>query len=156
MNGGQVALHWERSDLRALVQEMAARFADEASRNGCEIQLRGEAPVEAEFDPLRIEQVVANLIANAIKYGRSKPIEIEVASNSHSARLSVRDHGIGVPAEQQERIFEQFARAVSVREYGGPAVGALISPPRLHAQRGALARRRQPRAGGALPIVMLP
>jgi signal transduction histidine kinase len=95
---------------------------------------------------------VANLIANAIKYGRSKPIEIEVARNSHSARLSVRDHGIGVPAEQQGRIFEQFARAVSVREYGGLGLGLFISRQIVEAHGGSIAVRSEPGQGATFTV----
>lgn len=66
LSGGLVALHFETGDLRALVQETAAHFAE---RSGCDLRLVAEAPVEAEFDPLRIEQVVAKIAV------RSKPGE---------------------------------------------------------------------------------
>src|SRR5204862_5507355 len=90
------------------------------------------------IDPLRIEQVVANLVTNAIKYGRGKPIELSVTRNGSVARLRVRDHGIGVPAEVRERIFDRFTRAVSVREYGGLGLGLFISKDIVEAHGGTI------------------
>jgi PAS domain S-box-containing protein len=124
---GRVELQVERGDLRAVVQETAARLSGEAARNGCAITVADDGPVVADFDPLRMEQVVANLVGNAIKYGRGKPIDVRVRKDTLRVLIEVRDHGIGVAAEQQQRIFERFTRAVSVREYGGLGLGLFIS-----------------------------
>src|SRR5947208_3909188 len=126
IGGGQVRLKTQRADVRSGVRDTAARLGDEASRNGCVITIEDEGPVLADFDPLRIEQVLANLMVNAIKYGRGKPIEVKVRREGLRARVQVSDHGIGVAEEQQARIFERFARAVSVREYGGLGLGLFI------------------------------
>jgi signal transduction histidine kinase len=134
----RVELRFAPGDLREVAQEAAARLGDEARRNGCTITLREAGPVAAEFDAARIEQVLANLLTNAIKYGRGKPIEVSVEQDTDAALLRVRDHGIGVPAEQQGRIFERFARAVSVREYGGLGLGLFISKEIVDAHGGSI------------------
>ena len=113
-------------------------MSDEAERNGSTISVSDSGPVMAEIDPLRIEQVVANLVTNAIKYGRGKPIELSVTRNGSVARLRVRDHGIGVPAEERERIFDRFTRAVSLREYGGLGLGLFISKDIVEAHGGTI------------------
>jgi PAS domain S-box-containing protein len=136
--GGRLTLQIERADVPGIVLEAAQRLEEEARRNGCAIAVRTDGELPADCDPLRIEQVVTNLVVNAIKYGRGKPIEVAVARQSRFAQISVRDHGIGVPAEDQERIFERFGRAVSVREYGGLGMGLYISKQIIEAHGGSI------------------
>jgi PAS domain S-box-containing protein len=153
--GGRAQLQVERADLRAVVQEAAARLGEEAGRSGCTISVHEDGPVLAEFDPLRIEQVVANLLTNAIKYGRGKPIELSLERGKHHVRLLVRDQGIGVATEEQGRIFERFARAVSVREYGGLGLGLFISKQIVEAHGGSIRVASTP-GSGATFLVELP
>jgi signal transduction histidine kinase len=72
---------------------------------------------------MRLEQVVGNLITNAMKYGAGKRVQVTLESDATHARLHVRDEGIGIAPEDAERIFERFERAVSVRHYGGFGIG---------------------------------
>jgi signal transduction histidine kinase len=150
--GGRVQLHIERSDLRSVVRDTATRLTDEARRNGCAIEIEDDGPVPADFDPLRIEQVVANLLSNAIKYGRGKPIEVKLLRDGTRVRLDVRDHGIGVPAEDQSRIFDRFARAVSVREYGGLGLGLFISRQIVEAHGGSIGVQSEPGEGATFTV----
>ena len=153
--GGKVQLQLEKADLRGIVKETAARLGDEAQRSGCSISVTDGEPVMAELDPLRMEQVVANLITNAIKYGRGKPIELGIHVDRGHAKLTVRDHGIGVAHEEQARIFERFARAVSVREYGGLGLGLFISKQIVDAHGGSIHVDSAP-GEGATFVVDLP
>ena len=68
-------------------------------------------PVVGVWDAARLDQVVTNLLSNAIRYGAGKPIEVRVANVGAMARISVRDHGIGIPHDKQGRLFERFYRA---------------------------------------------
>jgi len=99
-----------------------ARFSNGTSprrgTSGAHYRLRAESAV-GTWDKLRIDEVLANLLTNAIKYGAGQPVEVAVERADVTARLTVRDHGIGIPREDQERIFDRFERAVSVRSYGG-------------------------------------
>jgi len=152
MSGGHIALHIERADLAALVQETAARLAGEAERNGCALEVRAIGPLQAEFDSLRIEQVLVNLLSNAIKYGRGKPVEIAVRREAGRARLQIRDQGIGVPREQHEKIFERFTRLVSVREYGGLGLGLFISRQIVEAHGGSIDVQSEPGEGATFTV----
>lgn len=76
---------------------------------------------------MRIEQVLANLLSNAIKYGGGRPIEVGLRQVGRKVEISVTDHGIGISAEDQRRVFDRFERAVSLRHYGGFGLGLWIT-----------------------------
>src|SRR5204862_57068 len=82
-------------------------------------RLRLGGPVRGLWDRGRVEQIVSHLLANALKYGEGRPVEVAVSVEDGRARLEVSDHGIGIAEEVRERIFGRFERAVSVRHYGG-------------------------------------
>jgi PAS domain S-box-containing protein len=126
ITSGRLDLELEPVDLAAVVRDAAARFREDLARAGCALEIRTDGPCVGEWDKIRLEQVVTNLLSNAAKYGSSRPIEITVAEDETSARLSVRDQGIGIPPEHQARIFERFERAVSDRHYGGLGLGLWI------------------------------
>lgn len=79
------------------------------------------------WDRRRLEQVVAMLLENAIKYGRGKPLRVALVVEGATARLEIEDQGQGISAEAQQRIFARFERAVSVSHYGGLGLGLWIS-----------------------------
>jgi signal transduction histidine kinase len=126
ITAGRLDLDLEPVDLAAVVREAAARFRDDLARAGCVLELRADGECRGEWDRLRLEQVVMNLLSNAAKYGAGRPIEISVDGGETTARFFIRDHGIGIPAEHQARIFERFERAVSDRHYGGLGLGLWI------------------------------
>lgn len=126
ITAGRLELDLEPVDLSAVAREAAARFRDDLTRAGCVLEIRADAACQGEWDRLRLEQIVMNLLSNAAKYGAGRPIEIEVDGGEATARFSVRDHGIGIPEEHQSRIFERFERAVSDRHYGGLGLGLWI------------------------------
>jgi PAS domain S-box-containing protein len=150
--GGHLTLQIERADVRNIVEETAERLRDEAARNGCSIELHTDGALPADCDSMRIEQVVANLIVNALKYGRGKPIEVSVQKQGRHALVSVRDHGIGVPPLEQARIFERYARAVSVREYGGLGLGLFISKQIIEAHGGSIRVASEPGQGATFTV----
>jgi signal transduction histidine kinase len=76
---------------------------------------------------MRLEQVLTNLMTNALKYGVGHPVELHVTASGARAHWSIRDHGIGIAPEDLERIFGRFERAVSTRQYGGLGLGLYIS-----------------------------
>jgi signal transduction histidine kinase len=120
-------------------------LADLAIKVAAKLALKTDPPVHIEaspvvgrWDPARLEHVVANLLLNALKFGRGQPIQVKVARSGDLALLSVRDHGIGIAAKDQERIFERYERAVSVRHYGGLGLGLWIAREFVHAHGGSI------------------
>jgi signal transduction histidine kinase len=121
----RLELELEDVDLAELVREVVGRFADEAAHAGCEVRLALE-PARGSWDRFRLDQVVTNLVANALKYGAGRPVTIAVGAAGDRARLEVRDEGIGIAPEAQVRIFERYERAVSEKNYGGFGLGLWI------------------------------
>ncbi len=152
---GRLELNVETFDLVAVVREVIERVREEALRAGCDLRVTAASPIVGSWDRLRLEQVLTNLVSNAIKYGAARPIEIELSERDGQARLEVIDHGIGIPAEDLERIFGRFERAVSTRHYGGLGLGLFITREIVEAHGGAVNARPTP-AGGASFTVALP
>jgi len=123
---GRMHLQLEDVDLPALVRDVTDRFAEDLSRAACPLTLHIEPSMVGRWDHIRLEQVVTNLISNAIKFGSGRPIEISVGDADGAARLAVRDHGIGIPPDRLPYIFERFERAVSSRAYAGLGLGLYI------------------------------
>jgi PAS domain S-box-containing protein len=137
--GTQLDLEQEMVDLGKLVKEVTERFSDEATRASCSLEaLVPQQPVVGYWDPLRLDRVATNLIGNAIKYGAGKPVKVEVSSTADKAVLAVRDRGIGIKEEDQQRIFGKFERAVSRSNYGGLGLGLWITRQALEAMGGAI------------------
>jgi signal transduction histidine kinase len=85
-----------------------------------------------------MEQVMTNLIANAIKYGASKPIEVVIQRGARKALVTVRDQGIGIEADKLPRLFGRFERAASARSYGGLGLGLYITRQIVEAHGGTI------------------
>jgi signal transduction histidine kinase/CheY-like chemotaxis protein len=148
----QIQLRIAEVDLAATTREVLDQFAAELARAGCTIEVEASQPVVGLWDPLRIEQVIANLVSNACKYGAGKPIRVTVQGESRLARLSVRDHGIGIAPADRERIFERFERATSARHYGGLGLGLYITRQVVEAHGGTIQVASHAGAGSTFSV----
>ncbi|UQA56680.1 ATP-binding protein [Polyangium aurulentum] len=126
IRSGRLTLEIEDVDLGEVVRRVAERFADPLAVSGSTLSISIGTDMVGRWDAARLDQVLTNLLANAIKYGAGNPIEIEAARQGSHVYLSVRDHGIGIAPEEQERIFERFERAVGTIHYGGFGLGLWI------------------------------
>jgi PAS domain S-box-containing protein len=125
---GRMDLELSDFDVTALVRDVVARFQQELDwgHHTVKLELPG-TPVIGRWDRLRLDQVVSNLLSNAMKYGGDrKLIEIRIEGGPTNIALCVRDHGVGISPEDQERIFERFERLISVRHFGGFGLGLWI------------------------------
>ncbi|MFP2905763.1 ATP-binding protein [Pyxidicoccus sp. 3LFB2] len=126
LSQGRLKLALAETSLSELVAAVAERCAAEASRSGCSLELAIAPAVMGHWDAGRLEQVVENLLGNALKYGQGRPIHVEVSRDGASAVLRVRDEGMGIEAEALPRIFDKFERAPSARHHGGLGLGLFI------------------------------
>ncbi|HEX8436718.1 ATP-binding protein [Archangium sp.] len=151
---GRLRLELGEVDLLQVVQEVMERFQDEAQRSGTRLELRSMDAVVGQWDRVRLEQVVTNLVSNALKYGAGAPVDILVRSSGAMALLEVKDHGIGIAPEDLERIFGKFERAVPVRKYGGFGVGLYIVRQLVEALGGAVDVESTPGQGTTFHVVL--
>jgi signal transduction histidine kinase len=131
-------LRTERIDLSRLVRELAASLEAQAERFGCRLELDIEPEIVGHWDAMRVERVVQNLMANAFKFGRGHPVGVSLVRRGERAVLRVVDHGIGIDADDQARVFERFVRAVSVRHYGGLGLGLWIAQKAIESMGGTI------------------
>lgn len=150
---GQIDLVAETLDLSEVVREVVGGFERELAAARSELTLDLESVV-GSFDRVRVEQVVSNLLSNAIRYGNGGPIEISLRSGGDLAELTVADHGIGIAEADQQRVFERFQRADS-RNRAGFGVGLWVVRELSEAMGGSV-RLRSRTGEGASFLVMLP
>ncbi|HEX5745124.1 MAG TPA: ATP-binding protein [Archangium sp.] len=154
IHAGRLRLDLEPVDLAALVQDVAARFELPASQAHSPILLELSGPATGSWDRLRLEQVVTNLLSNALKYGAGKPVRLRVSSDASCARLEVRDEGIGIAPESLPRLFGRFERAVSDRHYGGLGLGLYITRQIVEALGGTVSVTSTPGAGATFTVLL--
>ncbi|MGA9525463.1 MAG: ATP-binding protein, partial [Myxococcaceae bacterium] len=152
ISSGRLHLQPEPVDLGALLRDVVARAEPEAERAGCPVELLVAEPVSGHWDRLRLEQVVENLLTNALKYGAGTPVTVSAAIDTSRARIEVTDHGIGIPAEAMQRIFDRFERAVSERHYGGLGLGLYVARQIVAAMNGTISVESRPGQGAAFKV----
>jgi PAS domain S-box-containing protein len=152
ISAGRLHLELEPVSLEAVVADVVTRSREDAARAQCQIVLHADEPVLGTWDRLRMEQVVTNLLSNALKFGAGKPIEVSVGRSDGMGRLVVRDHGIGIAPEDIERVFQRFERAVPGRRYAGLGLGLYIVRQIVEAHGGQISVQSQPGAGSAFTV----
>jgi signal transduction histidine kinase len=152
---GKLSIRPTHFDLAALVRGLLQNFAQQFEAAEASVSLDAEQPVNGSWDEFRIEQVISNLLTNALRYGAKSPITVKVYSDGDQALVEVQDQGIGISEDNQKRIFQQFER-VSVKEaVAGLGLGLFISEQIVAAHGGTITV--QSRIGeGALFRVCLP
>jgi PAS domain S-box-containing protein len=151
---GRLTLTVEDCDLGELVQEVTERLGDEARRAGCPLIVRAQPGLHGACDRLRVEQVLTNLLGNALKYGAGHPIEIDVGEDlaRDAATVTVRDHGIGIAPDDLPRIFDRFERAAPARHYGGLGLGLYIAREIVQAHGGWIRADSVPGDGATFTV----
>jgi signal transduction histidine kinase len=142
-------------DLAEVVRDVAAQFEAQAAKVGCALTVEPGGSAQGHWDRGRLEQVVANLLSNALKYGPGNPVYLRVDEHGGFARLTVRDEGIGIAPEALKRIWGKFERAVSDRHYGGLGLGLYITRQVVEAMSGRISVHSEP-GQGATFVVELP
>jgi signal transduction histidine kinase len=149
---GRPQLVRERLDFAALVGEITEAFEPQAAAAGCELRVHATGPLWGYWDRTRLDQVVANLLSNAFKFGAGKLVEVMVDGAGTRARLRIHDHGHGVAPADRVRIFERFARAVSVRRFGGFGLGLWVARQLVEAHGGTIAETGEAREGATFTV----
>ena len=158
-SSGRLQLELAEVQLSELVGQLVARLDADLKSAGCEVTLALDDAIVGRWDRLRVDQIITNLVGNAMKYGAGAPITIETRrAGADRVEVVVRDRGIGIAAADQARIFERFARAVPAENFGGLGLGLWIVRVFVEAMHGTVAVVSAPRKGAtftvSLPLVV--
>jgi signal transduction histidine kinase len=156
ISSGRLTLNLEDVDLSTLVLEAVERVRSELVKANCTVELEVQPGTLGRWDRLRIEQIVFNLLTNAAKYGAGKPVKITVSGDAHKAVLMVQDFGIGISKDAQERIFNRFERAVSLRRFGGLGLGLYIARQIAEGHGGTISVESEPGLGATFTVQLPP
>lgn len=136
---GKLSITKEPISIMEIVVDVVERMSPQFANSGCEIPRIFFAETgETECDRMRIEQVLSNLLDNALRYGRGLPIEIQVKKLFQQIEVSVIDYGMGIAREDQARIFTRFQRAVPASEVSGLGFGLYIARQIVEAHGGTI------------------
>jgi signal transduction histidine kinase len=140
-------------ELVEVTRDVAQRLEPQARGAGVELRLELPAePIVLFGDRLRLEQVLNNLLTNAIKYGGGRPVHLHVEEQTDDAVLTVRDEGIGIALEDQARIFQRFERATSTRQSDSLGLGLYIAKELVTAHGGTITVQSAPGQGATFQV----
>ncbi len=136
IRAGTFELYKESFEMGGLVRKVVARFANETATVPIALDL--DPVLTGNWDRIRIDQVLTNLISNAIKYGERKPVGVSAFAAGTRAVVRVRDQGVGIPAEHLPRVFDRFERAAGRSGEKGLGLGLWIAKRIVEAHGGTI------------------
>jgi signal transduction histidine kinase len=151
----RVPLRHARVDLATLTRSVLEQLAQSAERAGCTVLIDAESPVVGLWDEAGVQQILTNLLTNAMKFGAGHPVEVAVSRRDDRARVTVRDHGPGIDPIELPRLFDRFERGVSTRSFGGLGLGLYIARGIAEAHGGTVHAQSE-RGHGATFTLELP
>ncbi len=154
ITAGQFRLDLEDIDFSSIVKEVCDRHKEESRNAGCEIKLEIDENPTGRCDRTRLDQIVTNLLSNALKFGPGQPIEIKVGQNSASISLSVKDHGIGISSEHQKNLFKRFKQFAPKQNYHGLGLGLWIVHKIVKGLGGEIVVESQPGKGSIFKVIL--
>ncbi|WP_371857304.1 MULTISPECIES: transporter substrate-binding domain-containing protein [Pseudomonas] len=149
IEAGSLQLEPQARALKPFLNAIVEQFHAQALGQGLDLRLQLASDVEGVywFDPLRLRQVLTNLLGNALKFTHLGLVELQVSRSGHDSlhgvglKLCVRDTGIGISAQQQSELFQPFAQAGAGAEYGGSGLGLSICRQLVELMGGSIALR---------------
>lgn len=154
IESGKLTYRFEEVELGSMAGELVDRFSGICKASGCGISLVKRTPVIVKGDIYRLEQVVTNLITNAVKYGQGSEIKIAVEALPDSAMISVEDVGLGIEPEKMGKIFEKFERGLSHSNISGLGLGLYIAKTIVDAHHGTIEVESTPGKGAKFKVFL--
>ena len=155
LEGGALTLEPSDFDLVELTREQTRLFFSQPSDHTLDLDVP-EAPVRVHADRDRLAQVIGNLLSNAIKYSPDGgPVLVRLTAGAGQVRLAVADEGMGIPADEQERVFEKFFRgAAAASAIGGTGLGLSVAREIVASHGGRIELRSEPGRGSTFTVVL--
>jgi PAS domain S-box-containing protein len=134
IEAGKMTLNYDRISVYPLVAEVANQLREQVEKNGNQLEIHCDPSIgEIKADPVRVQQILYNLLSNAGKFTKNGNVRLEITpvmhGGQHAVAFAVEDTGIGMSAEEVGRLFQDFMQADSstTRKYGGTGLGLAIS-----------------------------
>lgn len=153
LSTGRVDLQPEPVNLVRTVREMVASFEAELDVAHCSLTVEERSAPTGVWDRVRLEQICRNLLSNAIRFGAGHPIEVAIDGDTDFAVLRVRDHGVGIPVDEQGRIFDRFERGAEPR-HGGFGLGLWVVKNICSAMGGTIVVESTPGDGACFTVTL--
>jgi len=150
---GKLSIRRGRCDLSAMLRRVVAEVQGQRS----DVPITFEADcvdLVGDWDEFRLEQVVVNLLTNALRYGAGQPVVVELAKLPGAARIRVRDQGVGIAPEDQALVFEQFVRVGDRRRVNGLGLGLYITQQLVQAHGGTIEVESQLGEGSTFTVTL--
>lgn len=154
IQAGRLELKLQSVDLVRVVRDVVEYHTAQATSQDVEISLDCPTTLMGLWDEERLDQILTNLLTNAIKYGRGAAVEVCVKQGDGQAVLRVRDHGIGISPEEQASLFQRFERAAASTDYGGIGLGLWITRQLVEASGGRVTVESEPGQGSTFTVVL--
>ena len=154
IRSGKLSLRPGWVELSGLLRRVVHDLTPQANTAGTSISLEAGTPVSGWWDEFRIEQVVVNLLTNAMRYGCQQPVSVTLTVEQDWARIDVRDCGPGIAPENQSKIFEPYERGVGSDAPAGLGLGLYISRQLAEVHEGSLTLESKPGEGSTFSLIL--
>jgi signal transduction histidine kinase len=154
IRSGKLSIRPGWTELSELLRRVVSDLCRQAADAGCDITLHAPVAVSGWWDEFRIEQVIVNLLTNALRYGDGKPVRVSMEVDEKVVRIAVCDGGAGIPPESRGKIFEPFERGVDNGVSAGLGLGLYISRQLAEAHKGMLTVDSEPGQGSTFVLTL--
>ncbi|MES2899791.1 MAG: hybrid sensor histidine kinase/response regulator [Pseudomonadota bacterium] len=154
IRSGKLSIRPAQTELGGLLERIVSDLAQRADAAGVTIELDAAQPVVGVWDEFRVEQIIINLLTNALRYGGSKPITISLSAQNGRAQIEVRDQGAGIAPQDQLRIFAPFERAGTKDVREGLGLGLYIARQLAESHQGTLEVESTPGHGATFRLTL--
>jgi signal transduction histidine kinase len=154
MRSGKLSLRPGWVELSGLLRRVVQDLTPQAATAGTSIALDAATPASGWWDEFRIEQIVVNLLTNALRYGCQQPVTVTLTVDPDWARVDVRDCGPGIAPEHQAKIFEPYERGVGAEAPAGLGLGLYISRQLAEIHEGSLTLHSRPGEGAVFSLTL--
>ena len=154
IRSGKLSIRPAQTELAGLLARIVSDLAQRTEAAGGTIELDAAGPVQGVWDEFRVEQIIINLLTNALRYGGSKPVRISLTAQDGRATIEVRDQGVGIAPEDQLRIFNPFERAGTKDVREGLGLGLYIARQLAESHDGTLEVDSVPDQGAAFRLTL--
>ena len=148
---GKLSFNFESIDLGRLVEDQVSQYREQFRAAGCDVRFES-THVDVVCDRFRMEQVIVNLLTNAMKYGGRKPVRVEVGGDPREAWIRVSDQGGGIPKDRQAQIFNRFERGEQGASISGLGLGLYIARQIVTSHLGEIEVSSEPGQGASFTV----